>query len=84
MFNGKRRSTDKGAVKVERFWIYLANELHVSNAIRIRYYRLSYFCLASATSNMFFNGQLEIQALLREAAAALELIGLIQGLCCKE
>lgn len=29
-----------GAVEVERFLVYLANELHVSNAIGIRYCRL--------------------------------------------
>ncbi|PXW79692.1 integrase-like protein [Nitrosomonas sp. Nm84] len=32
VFNGKRHPADRGAVEMERFWTYLANQHHVSSA----------------------------------------------------
>lgn len=62
MFNDKPYPTDKSAVEVERY---------VFNAIRIRqHYLLSYFCLASDCFEYASQQLLEVQALLREAAAA--------------
>ena len=94
IFHGKRHPAEMGAVEVERFLSYLANDRHVSSATQNQALSAILFLYREvlASELPWMDGferskkpkrlpvvltPLEVQALLREAAAAPEPIGLI-------